>query len=147
GKPVLRLMFPAAPQGGELFWIGSMAVVFYSLSYIAGGVLNGLGKSHISMIHAGIGVVVTSLWNVFGILVLHWGIYTLAVNAILFSALIMILNLRSAMKFCEVKINYLKLFFGPLICSLIMGVGCIVCYLLFFAITGSNAATSVSALS
>lgn len=143
GKPVLRLMFPAAPQGGELFWIGSMAVVFYSLSYIAGGVLNGLGKAHISMIHAGIGVVVTSLWNVFGILVLHWGIYTLAVNAILFSALIMILNLRSAMKFCGVKINYLKLFFGPLICSLIMGVGCIVCYLLFFAITGSNAVTSI----
>ncbi len=146
GKPVLKLMFPAAPQGGELFWIGSMAVVFYSLSYIAGGVLNGLGKSHISMIHAGIGVAVTSLWNAFGILVLHWGIYTLALNAIVFSALIMVLNLRSAMKYCEIKINYLRLFFGPMICSLIMGAGCIIAYLLVFAVTGSNAISTILAI-
>ena len=146
GKPILRFMFSAAPQGGELFWIGSLAVVFYSLSYIAGGVLNGLGKAHISMIHAGIGVVATSIWNAFGILVLHWGIYTLAINAVLFSCLIMVLNLRSAMKYCGLKIDYLKLAFGPAICALIMGLACVIVYMLVFAVTGSNAVTTVASI-
>ncbi len=143
GKPAMRLLFHAAFQGGELFWVGSLAVVFYSISYVAGGVLNGLNKSHISMIHAAIGVAVTSVWNALGILVLDMGVYTLAVNAVLFSCLIMVLNMRSTMKYCQVKIRFVKLSFGPVVCSLIMGVVCVLSYLLIYDITGSNTITTV----
>ncbi|MBO6159136.1 MAG: polysaccharide biosynthesis protein [Firmicutes bacterium] len=138
GKPAMHLLFAHANQGGELFWIGSLAVVSYSLSYIAGGVLNGLNLSYISMIHAAIGVVVSSLWNLIGLRVFHLGIYTLALNALLFSSLIMVLNLRSAMKHLNVRMNFFKLAKGPVISSLLMGIWCVFSYVAAFALTGSN---------
>ena len=146
GKPVLRLLFPTSFIGGELFWVGFGAVVFYSLSYVAGGVLNGLNRPELSMQHCAIGVVITSILNVVCILILHLGIFTFAVNTTIFSLFIMITNMKSAEQLCEVKIPFVKLAKGPIICSLLMGALCFVSYLFLFSIFGSNAIAAIGSI-
>lgn len=139
GKPILKMLFSSFPMGGELFWIGSSAVVFYSVSYVAGGILNGLSKPEIAMIHSAEGVLLTEALTAVNILVFHMGIYSLALNAVIFSAYIMVMNLRSAMKQCSVKLRFWPLVRGPLWCSAFMSLVCVLSYLFAFAILGSNA--------
>lgn len=139
GKPVLRLMFSGSFLGGELFWVGAVSVVFYCLNYGASGVLQGLNKPQYPMIHVIIGVILSCILNVLTIRVLHLGIYSLAINSAVFSFVIMALNMRAAMKFCGVKIQIFREAKGPLLCSLLMAVVCVVLYVFSFAILGSNA--------
>jgi len=146
GKPLLRLMFAHSYLGGELFWVGAVSVVFYCLNYAASGVLQGLNKQHYPMIHAMAGVVLSCVLNVITVRVLHLGIYSLAINSAVFSFFIMCLNLSAAMRFCKVKVNVIKLAAGPIGCSALMALVCIVTYVLFFAITGSNAVSVLTAV-
>lgn len=146
GKPVLKMMFAHSPLGGELFWVGSFSVVFYCLNYAASGVLQGMNKQQYPMIHTIIGVVFSCILNCVTVRVLHLGIYSLAINSALFSFFIMVLNLSAAMKFCNVKIDFWKLSKGPILCSALMAVVCVIVYLLLFAITGSNAASVIGAV-
>lgn len=148
GKPFLHLLFSGSYLGGELFWVGGLSVVFYCLNYGASGVLQGLNKPQYPMIHVVIGVIASCILNVISVRVLHLGIYSLALNSTLFSFLIMFLNLRAAMKFCQVKINFWNEVKGPLGCSLLMSLVCVVVYILSFAVFGSNAiATAISIVS
>ncbi|MCF0136493.1 MAG: polysaccharide biosynthesis protein [Lachnospiraceae bacterium] len=143
GKPFLKLMFPGSYLGGELFWVGGVSVVFYCLNYGASGVLSGLNKPQYPMYHVLLGVLASCILNVITIRVLHLGIFSLALNSTLFSLLLMVLNMRCAMKLCEVKVSVLKESLGPLGCALIMGLVCVAVYMLSFAIAGSNALSTV----
>ncbi|MBC8543356.1 putative polysaccharide biosynthesis protein [Bianquea renquensis] len=138
GKPLLRLIFPNAHQGGELFWAGSIAVVFYCIIHVSTGILQGIGKLKIPLRNAIIGVLVTCLTNVISIMVLDLKIYSLVLNIVLFSAVLAFLNLRSVLKFCHVRISFKKAVLKPLISSLIMGIICFIFYVLPFTLTGSN---------
>lgn len=138
GKPVLRMLFPSTFLGGELFWIGAPAVIFYSVNYVAVGVLQGLGKPHYSLVISAIGVLITSLMSVINIRVMHIGIFSLPLNTSIFSFFIMIGNLYYAQKFGRIRIHVLKLARGPFICAALMGLLCYLSYVMFFAITGRN---------
>lgn len=138
GKPALRMLFSGSYLGGELFWTGGLSVVFYCLNYGASGVLQGLNKAQYPMYHVLIGVAVSCLLNVLTIRVFHLGIHSLAINSAVFSFLIMFLNYRSAMRFCDVRVDLWKLAKGPLGCSLLMAVICVGAYLCSFAAFGSN---------
>ena len=82
GKPLLRLIFPNAHQGGELFWAGSIAVVFYCIIHVSTGILQGIGKLKIPLRNAIIGVLVTCLTNVISIMVLDLKIYSLVLRCV-----------------------------------------------------------------
>lgn len=146
GKPILRLLFRSSYMGGELFWVGSFAVVFYCVNHVATGILQGLNKPQIPMRHAFIGVLVTSVLNVLLIGVLDLNIYALPVNTLVFSGMIMVLNMRQAMKLCKVRVNFWKMAKIPVLCGAVMAVLCILSYILLFALAGSNAVATVGAV-
>ena len=145
GKPVLKMLFPSSYLGGELFWVGSFAVVFYCINHVATGILQGLNKPQIPMRHAFVGVVISSLLNVFFVSVLDLNIYSLPLNTLVFSGLLMFLNMRSAVKLCKVKVNFWTMSQIPLLCGGIMAIVCLLVYTLLYALLGSNlCATMVS---
>ncbi len=146
GKPVLRLLFSSSYMGGELFWVGGLAVVFYCVNHVATGILQGLNKPQIPMRNAFIGVVMTSLLNVLCVWVFNLNIYSLPINSVAFSGLLMMLNMRAAMQHCRVKIRLIKMAKLPLVCSTIMAVICFFSYILLFAITGSNAIATIGSI-
>ncbi len=138
GKPILYSFFPSSPIGGEMFWVGSFCVVFYSLNYVATSILQGMNKAHIPMRNGLICVVITSLLNIFFVYVLELGAYTLPLNSVIFSFMLMICNMSCALKRCHTRIPFLRLAAKPLICAGIMGVICFIAYVLVFAIFGSR---------
>lgn len=146
GKPILRLLFSSSYMGGELFWVGGLAVVFYCVNHVATGILQGLNQPQIPMKNAFIGVAVTSLLNVISVWVFNLNIYALPLNSVVFSGLLMMLNMRAAMRHCRVKIRLLKMAKIPLICSSIMTVVCFFGYILIFAIAGSNAVATLGSI-
>lgn len=146
GKPILGLLFSHAPDGGELFYVGSFAATFYCLAYVATGVLNGLGKPRYAMYNALIGVAVTLLLNVVTILLLDLKVYALPLNSLVFSFLYMLLNMHQATRLCKVKLDLWRLFAGPLLCSLAMGLIALGVYHGLFALIHSGKVACLAAL-
>ncbi len=146
GKPVLRMLFSSSYLGGELFWVGSFAVVFYCVNHVATGILQGLNRPQLPMRHAFIGVAITCILNVLFVSVLDLNIYALPLNTLVFSGLLMVMNMGSAVRLCKVKVNFLKMAKIPLLCGVIMAVICLFGYVMIFAIVGSNLIATVGSV-
>ena len=138
GKPLLQMLFPSSPMGGELFWVGSAAVIFYCVNHVATGILQGLNKPQIPMRHAFLGLAITSVLNVLFVWVLDLNVYALALNTVVFSGLLMTLNMRAAIKLCKVKVNLWKIAARQLLCGALMAFICFLAYTGTYAIFSSN---------
>lgn len=143
GKPVMRLMFPSSYLGGELFWVGATSVVFYCVNCVAGGILQGVNKPHLPLIHAVIGVGVTCILNWVCVMWLNMGVYALAMNSAVFSFILTALNMAAAVKYSGARADLWKICKGPIFCSILMGISCIILYTAAFAMTGSNAISAI----
>ncbi len=137
-KPLLTLLFPQAPEGGELFWVGSAQIVFYSMIHVATGILQGIGKVNVPVKNALIGAVVSLFVNVLCILVFNTGIYSLVINDLVFSGVLAYLDLKAVCRYGRVRLRWRRLIAKPLISALAMGAVCLVCYQLLNRLTGSN---------
>ena len=146
GKPIIKLFFPGAPLGGELFWFGSFAAAFYSVSDISTGILQGVGKQKVPMWISLAATVLTVILNVLMILVFNLGIYTLPISILLFSFLRMIMNVAALRRLCGLRMRLPRMFGKPLAGSLFMGVCCAILYILAFSVFGSNALALFAAL-
>jgi len=56
--PILALLFPNYPDGGWLLRYGAVSIIFLALVQISSGVLQGIGKMHLPIIAAAVGVAV-----------------------------------------------------------------------------------------
>lgn len=137
-KPALHLLYPSAYQGGELFWLGSVQVVFYSMVHVATGILQGIGKVNLPVRNSVIAAVVSLIVNVFCILVLDTNVYSLVINDMVFSGVLAYLDVKAVCRYGKVHLKWRNMIAKPLISALMMGVVCFVSYILAFAITGSN---------
>ena len=146
GKPILKMLFASSYQGGELFWVGSFAVVFYCINHVATGILQGLNQPQIPMRYAFIGVAITCLLNVLFVSVLDLNIYALPLNTLIFSGLLMVLNMGAAVRLCKVKVNFLRMALKPLLCGMIMAITCMGIYAAVQAILASNLIAVVAAV-
>lgn len=146
GKPILMMLFPSSYQGGELFWVGSFSVVFYCVNHVATGILQGLNRPQIPMRNAFVGVAITCVLNVLFISVLDLNIYALALNTLIFSGLLMILNMKAAVHMCKVKVNFVKMAIKPLLCGAFMAVSCILLYNAAYSLVESNLIATVAAV-
>lgn len=137
GKPIVHAFFPSAPLGGELFWIGSFAAAFYSVSDISTGILQGAGFQNKPMWNSlwatCISIVVTLILITAGV-----GIYTLPISMLVFSLARMLLNVFALRKDCRIRIRLAKMFVRPLIGAMMMAVIGAVVYVLAFSVFGSN---------
>ncbi len=61
GEPICRLLFPGtaqtAPMAGTMMWVGAMAVVFYAMSTLSNGLLQGIDRLKIPVINAAVSLV------------------------------------------------------------------------------------------
>ena len=122
GGPILKLLWnDTNPVTVQTMTYGSIAIVFFSLSTLTNGILQGIDKMKIPVINAVIS------------LIAHVGVYYLmlmcfdnkvfaVIFANMFFAIMMcILNLYALKKYSSYKQEYKKAYFVPFISSLIMG--------------------------
>ena len=124
-RPIMQLLFPQ-PETIELasclLCTGCISVVFYSLSTVTNGVLQGVGRVHIPVKNALIALVIHAGVLISLLFATDWGVYALLAATILYSFLMCLLNGFSVKKYLKYRQDIKKTFVIPLLSALIMAV-------------------------
>ena len=138
--PIMHLLFPnTGDTAGYLLIAGAVSVVFYSLSTITNGVLQGIGKPAVPVEHAAISLVINVA--VLAVLAkftpLH--IYSVLIATIAYSLSMCVLNGRAVAGLLRYRMRVRKIFLVPVIASAVMGVVAYVMYYGLSTLVESNA--------
>lgn len=147
GKPIISTLFEGEVDlPATLLKIGSVAVVFYSMSTLSNGVLQGIDKLNIPVRNAAI-----ALFLHLGILyvsldVLNMGLYGVVLACVLFAFIMCVLNWLAIKKYLNYRQEIAKTFVIPVISSIIMGVFSWLANFLLAKVTSQLIALAVSIL-
>lgn len=138
-SPILTmLLHDNSPLAANLLRIGSVSIVFYALSTLTNGILQGINRMRAPVIHAAIALVLHVGAFVVMILVFKWNIYAMVYADVFFAVIMCVLNNRSIQKHMDYKQEMIKTFVLPLISAAVMGVVVWLGYRLIFTLTKSN---------
>ena len=139
GKPILDLLFSGDNMiPARIMMIGSLAVIFFCLSTITNGILQGIDKMTVPIKNAFIALVVHVIFLVIFLMIFKLNIYGVILSSVIFAFTMCILNCLAIRKYVKYRQEYQRTFILPLISAMIMGlVAFVVYFALQFAI-GSN---------
>lgn len=136
-RPIITTLYRGEiDMAVELLHIGSVSVVFYTISTLTNGVLQGINKMQIPVRNAAIALVI-HIAVLYGALQLDWGINALVFANILFAVIVCAMNAFSIRKYLGYRQEYMRTFVTPLIAAVIMGAVIWVINLLLSRIAGS----------
>ena len=123
GRPIIDLMFTGEVDiPATLLKIGSSAVVFYSLSTLSNGVLQGIDKMRVPVRNAAIALVLHLGVLYLTISVLDLKLIGVVISCVAFALIMCILNWLSIAKHLHYHQEIIRTFIIPLIAAAIMGV-------------------------
>ena len=124
--PIFTLLFPSTLATVDLatymMWIGGIAVVFYSMSTLSNGLLQGINRMKVPVINAVISLVAHVIILIVLMLFFRLNIYAVVIANTFFAFLMCVLNARALQRYSGYKQEYVKTFIIPALCSVIMGV-------------------------
>lgn len=150
-SPILQLLFNRSKPyeieiATKMLHIGSIAIILFVFSTITNGILQGLDKMHIPIIHSSVSL---GIHIVFMYLLLNYGklgIYALVIGNISFPLLVCILNWRYLRNLLDYQQEIKKTFIVPGISAIIMGIVAFLAYRGLYALLPSNAISSIVAI-
>ncbi|MCR5301710.1 MAG: polysaccharide biosynthesis protein [Lachnospiraceae bacterium] len=122
GRPLIALMFTGEVElPAMLLRMGSASVIFFSLSTLSNGVLQGIDRMKVPVRNAAIALVlhIGILYLTIG--VLDWNLYGVVVSCMAFGLLMCILNWISISKYMRYRQEIRRTFIIPFISSVVMG--------------------------
>ena len=136
GRPLISLMFTGEVDiPASLLRMGSASVVFYSLSTLSNGILQGIDKMKIPVRNAAIALVLHLGILYLTINVFDWKLYGVVISCMAFGLLMCILNWISIAKHLRYHQEIRRTFIIPLISSAVMGG---IVWLLYFVLSKSS---------
>lgn len=142
GKPIISTLFEGeVDMPATLLKIGSIAVVFYSMSTLSNGVLQGIDKLNVPVRNAAIALVLHIGILYASLEILNLGLYGVVLSCVMFAFIMCVLNWLAIKKYLNYKQEITRTFVIPTISSAIMGV---IAFLSYFLI--SKALTSIISL-
>ena len=125
-KPIFMLLFPGTmatlDMATSMMVIGAIAVVFYSMSTLSNGLLQGIDKLKVPLKNAAIALVAHVIVLIALMLFFRLNIYAVVIANAFFAFLVCVLNSFAIAKYTGYKQEIRKTFFIPTLCSGIMGV-------------------------
>lgn len=139
GKEIINVLWPGTPDmGAEMMMLGSSSVIFYSLSTLTNGILQGIDKMRLPVIHAAVSlglhiVLLYVLMTVFGLegMAIVW-------SYIFFGAMMCILNNLAIRKHLRYRQEVKRTFLIPLAASAVMSVVSKLLYNVLFTVMGES---------
>lgn len=122
GKPIVDMLFSGEIDlAGQMLFMGTLSVIFYALSTLGNGILQGIGKMWVPIINSAIALVIhiLSFWVMLHFMKLD--IMAVVFSNIIFSAIMFVLNHLAIRKFIGYKQELIQTFIKPLIVSAVMG--------------------------
>ena len=143
-KPILMLLFgDGSSVSAGMLQLGGICVVFFALSTVTNGVLQGINRMSLPVIHSAISLVIHVPVLYILLRFTDLNADALVICNCLFPAVVCVLNWLSIKKHIDYKQETLNTFIMPAICSLIMGMAVAFIYrLLDFA--GNTVACIIS---
>lgn len=136
GKPVIAMMFTGeVDMPAMLLKVGSSSILFYSLSTLSNGVLQGIDKMRVPVRNAAIALVLHLGILYVTLYVFDWKLYGVVFACVAFALIMCILNWLSISRHLGYRQEIRRTFIIPLISSLIMGA---VVYLTYFLVSKSG---------
>lgn len=147
GKPIIAMLFTGEIDiPAKLLQVGSVSVVFYTLSTLSNGVLQGIDKLNIPVRNAFIALAI-HLISLFVMLeVFDLQLYAVVFSCIIFAFVMCILNGLSIRKYLRYTQEVKRTFVIPLMSSAVMGVVCWLSHMLLSKICSIVPATLISIL-
>lgn len=150
GRPIIQLLFPSAktglPLAGGIMQWGALMTIFYGLSTLTTGILQGLGKLKQPLINCAVSLVFHFILLYFLLTAANLNIYAVIYANIFFAALVSILNGLAISRFLSCRQEILKTFVVPVIASVIMGAAAYIVYSGVNRLFGNTFATCVGIL-
>lgn len=122
-SPIMQLLFAddrVMPM--YMMQLGAVSIVFYSISTLSNGILQGINRLIIPVRNAIIALVLHIIFLVVLIKVFDLHIYAVVIATAFFALLMCILNGISVQRYSRYKLNVMKTFIKPAIASVVMGV-------------------------
>ncbi len=136
GRPLISLMFTGEVDiPAALLRMGSASVVFYSLSTLSNGILQGIDKMKIPVRNAAIALVLHIGILYVTISVFDWKLYGVVISCMAFGLLMCILNWMSIAKHLRYHQELRRTFVVPILSSIVMGA---VVWVLYFILSRSS---------
>lgn len=149
-KPIFLLLFPSTAQtldlAGSMMYMGSIAVVFYSMSTLSNGLLQGINRLKVPVINAAIALVLHVIILVVMMLFFRLNIYAVVLSNVLFALIMCILNSISIARYSGYHQELVRTFLIPAICSAVMGLAAWGVYKGLFALCSNNAVALITAI-
>ena len=140
-SPILQLLFGAKDHlsiSALLLQTGSISVVLYGMSTLTNGILQGMDKMRLPVIHAAISLAIHVVLLVV-LVMTGMNIHAVVWANIFFAFLMCVLNSRSIAKYMRYRQEVRRTFFVPLLASALMGAAAFGVYHGLYVLCKSNA--------
>jgi stage V sporulation protein B len=147
-EPILLMLFGAKniEIASLLMRLGAMTVIFYSVSAICIGILQGLGMIKVPVGHSLVALGVKVVFMIIFIFVFDFGLIGAVLSNIIFSGLVATMNYLSIEKKIHMHMDYKISVVYPLIAGLMMGIIAMVVHRMVMAMSQSNVIATLTAI-
>jgi stage V sporulation protein B len=143
--PIMQLLFRDDDASSAMMLIiGGCSIVFYSLSTLSNGILQGIDMMTVPVKNAIIALVahVILLFGLMGIFHLH--IYAVIIANAFYALMMCVLNQSAVLRHSGAYIDIKRVVIAPLEAAIIMGVVVLLVYKMFYAILALSASTGLA---
>lgn len=138
--PIQRLLFSDTdPTSAYMLMVGAISVLFYSLSTLSNGLLQGIDKLRIPVKNAAIALVLQAGFLLGAMQFFRLNIYAVILANAFYAFLMCMLNGRAVVKYSDTHQDVKSTFIIPLLGSVIMGIAVYLVYIVIDRGLGSNA--------
>lgn len=123
-EPILQMLFGVKDHiqiSASLLQMGTLSVVLYGMSTLTNGILQGMDKMRLPVIHAAISLVLHVVLLVALVLAADLNIYAVVWANIFFAFMMCVLNSMSIAKYMKYRQEIIRTFLIPLAASALMG--------------------------
>ncbi|MBO5145087.1 MAG: polysaccharide biosynthesis protein [Lachnospiraceae bacterium] len=121
-RPIISMLFRGeVDMAVDMLHIGSISVVFYTMSTLTNGVLQGINKMKVPVRNAAISLVIHIVF-LYAALQIGMGINAVVYANILFALIVCILNALAIRKYLRYNQELIRTFAVPAVASLVMGI-------------------------
>lgn len=122
-QPITELIFPHTEgHAAQLMMIGAVTIILNGMSNISNGVLQGIGKPNLPMLHAAIALAADVVLLAVLLLTTDLGLYAVVLAMVLYAVVMCVLNDRAMKKYMGYKNPWRYAYLAPLLASIPMGI-------------------------
>lgn len=143
-KPIITMLFTnetGTPLATGIMQAGALMIIFYALSTLTTGILQGLGRLQQPLINCSIALVLHFILLYVLLKAANLNIYAVVYANIFFALVVSILNALAIRRFMNYRQEWYKIFIVPGIVSIIMGAAAYLVYSAFHLFAGNTVST------